>query len=125
MSVGTAACYLPRRHDAAVLGPASGPESTAATWLWRIRPSQNVAPDRRHENSLSYYLRIKAHARTGRGYATELGRAALDWAVTHHADLPIVAFTEVHNRASRAVMERLGVRPAGIIRRDGLVEVHL
>lgn len=60
-------------------------------------------------------------ARTGRGYATELGRAALDWAVTHHGDLPIVAFTEVHNRASRAVMERLGMRPAGIIRRDGLV----
>lgn len=61
-------------------------------------------------------------ARTGRGYATELGRAALAWAGEHHPDLPIVAFTEVHNRASRAVMERLGMRPAGIIRRPGLVE---
>jgi RimJ/RimL family protein N-acetyltransferase len=61
-------------------------------------------------------------ARTGRGYATELGRAALDWAATYHPDRPIVAFTEVHNRASRAVMERLGMRPAGIIRRSGLVE---
>jgi RimJ/RimL family protein N-acetyltransferase len=38
------------------------------------------------------------------------------------ADLPVVAFTEVHNGASRAVMERLGMRPAGIIRREGLVE---
>jgi RimJ/RimL family protein N-acetyltransferase len=61
-------------------------------------------------------------ALTGRGYATELGRAALAWAVAHHPDLPIVAFTEVHNHASRAVMERLGMRPAGVIRREGLVE---
>jgi RimJ/RimL family protein N-acetyltransferase len=61
-------------------------------------------------------------ARTGRGYATELGRAALTWAADHHLDLPIVAFTEVHNRASRAVMERLGMQRAGTIRRDGLIE---
>jgi hypothetical protein len=53
-------------------------------------------------------------ARTGRGYATELGRAALAWALEHQPDLAVVAFTEVHNRASRAVMERLGMRPAGI-----------
>jgi RimJ/RimL family protein N-acetyltransferase len=61
-------------------------------------------------------------ARTGRGYATELGRAALAWAAEHEPDMPVVAFTEVHNRASRAVMERLGMRPVGVIRRAGLVE---
>lgn len=61
-------------------------------------------------------------ARTGRGYATELGRAALDWAAEHQPDDPIVSFTEVHNRASRAVMERLGMRRVGTIRREGLVE---
>lgn len=60
-------------------------------------------------------------ARTGRGYATELGRAALAWAATHQPDVPIVAFTEVHNRRSRAVMERLGMRRAGTIRRAGLL----
>lgn len=61
-------------------------------------------------------------ARTGRGYATELGRAALAWAAQHEPDVPVVAFREVHNRASRAVMERLGMRPVGTIRREGLVE---
>lgn len=61
-------------------------------------------------------------ARTGHGYPTELGRAGIGWAAEHEPDLPVVAFTEVHNRASRAVMERLGMRQVGIIRRPGLVE---
>lgn len=61
-------------------------------------------------------------ARTGRGYATELGRTALDWAARYHPDVPVVAFTEVHNSASRAVMERLGLQRAGTIRRPGRVE---
>ncbi len=59
---------------------------------------------------------------TGRGYATELGRAAVLWAAKQHPRLPVVAFTEVHNRASRAVMERLGMRPSSVIRRAGLIE---
>ena len=67
-------------------------------------------------------------ARTGRGYGTELGRAALAWAVTYRPDLAVVAFTEVHNGASRAVMERLGMRLVGIIwgvgRIQGRTGVH-
>lgn len=59
---------------------------------------------------------------TGRGYATEIGRAALAWATEYEFGTPIVAFTEVHNHASRAVMRRLGLQPAGLIRREGLVE---
>jgi RimJ/RimL family protein N-acetyltransferase len=63
-------------------------------------------------------------ALTRRGHATEIGLAALGWAAEHHPDTPVVAFTEVHNHASRAVMRRLGMRPAGEIRREGLVEGH-
>ena len=61
-------------------------------------------------------------ALTGRGYATEIGTAALGWAATYLPHLPVVAFTEVHNHASRAVMRRLGLRDAGVILREGLVE---
>lgn len=61
-------------------------------------------------------------ARRGHGYATEIGRAALTWAAEHRPGLPVVSFTEVHNHASRAVMERLGMRHVGTIRREGLVE---
>jgi RimJ/RimL family protein N-acetyltransferase len=60
-------------------------------------------------------------ALTGRGYATEIGRAALGWAATFFPELPIVAFTEVHNLASVAVMRRLGLRDSGLIYREGLV----
>lgn len=61
-------------------------------------------------------------ARTGRGYATELGQAALKWAAAYEPNVAVVAFTEVHNHASRAVMERLGMQFTGVIRREGLVE---
>ena len=64
-------------------------------------------------------------ALTGHGYATELGRAALDWAAQHWPALPIVAFTELHNYASRAVMERLGMLFTRVIWREGLMEGHL
>ena len=60
-------------------------------------------------------------ALTGRGYASEIGRAALEWAAVFAPQLPVVGFTEVHNRASRAVMRRLGMRDAGVIHREGLI----
>jgi len=60
-------------------------------------------------------------ALTGRGYATEIGRAALEWAAAFFPHLPVVSFTEVHNLASRAVMHRLCLRDAGVIPREGLV----
>ena len=58
---------------------------------------------------------------TGRGYAVEIARAALEWAATFFPELPVVAFTEVHNLASLAVMRRLGLPESGIIYREGLI----
>jgi RimJ/RimL family protein N-acetyltransferase len=58
----------------------------------------------------------------GRGYATEIGAAGLRYARDAlHAD-EVVALTEVHNRRSRAVMERLGMDYLREIRCPGLVE---
>jgi RimJ/RimL family protein N-acetyltransferase len=45
----------------------------------------------------------------GRGYATEIGRAGLAYAFDELQADRVVAFTEPHNRRSRAVMERLGM----------------
>lgn len=44
----------------------------------------------------------------GHGYATEIGKAGLAFAFDELAAEAVVSFTEVHNRRSRAVMERLG-----------------
>ena len=46
----------------------------------------------------------------GRGYASEIGRAGLEFAFTELAADEVVAFTEPDNRRSLAVMHRLGMR---------------
>lgn len=58
----------------------------------------------------------------GRGYATEIGAAGLEFAFDGLGAQAVVAYTERHNRASRAVMERLGMTFAGEITAEGLVE---
>lgn len=58
----------------------------------------------------------------GQGLATEIGQAGLDYAFGALAARSVIAFTERHNLASRAVMERLGMKFAGEIRTEGLVE---
>ena len=57
----------------------------------------------------------------GRGYATEIGRAGLDHAFSVLGVEEVVAFTEVHNVRSRAVMQRLGMRYVRQILRPGLI----
>jgi RimJ/RimL family protein N-acetyltransferase len=54
--------------------------------------------------------------------ATEIGRAGLGFAVGELGARSVVSFTERHNRASRNVMERLGMRWAGEIMSRGLIE---
>jgi RimJ/RimL family protein N-acetyltransferase len=55
----------------------------------------------------------------GQGYATEMGRAGLDFAFGDLGAAQVVSFTEPHNRRSRAVMERLGFRYARDIDHHG------
>lgn len=68
---------------------------------------------------LGWALRTEAR---GRGFATEIGRAGLEFAFGSLGAGSVLAFTERHNRASRAVMERLGMGFAGVITAEGLVE---
>jgi RimJ/RimL family protein N-acetyltransferase len=58
----------------------------------------------------------------GRGYASELGRAALAFAFDVLGVRAVVSCTVRHNVRSRAVMERIGMRYAGEIRSRGPVE---
>lgn len=46
----------------------------------------------------------------GQGYASEIGRAGLAVAFDELSAAEVAAFTEIHNKRSRAVMERLGFR---------------
>jgi RimJ/RimL family protein N-acetyltransferase len=58
----------------------------------------------------------------GRGYASEIGRAGLDFAFDVLGAHAVVSCTVRHNVRSRAVMERIGMRYAGEIRSLGIVE---
>jgi RimJ/RimL family protein N-acetyltransferase len=56
--------------------------------------------------SLYYRFAPAAH---GRGYATELARAAIECARRRRPDLPVIATLLEHNVASRGVAERAGL----------------
>ena len=58
----------------------------------------------------------------GRGYASEIGRAGLEFAFGVLGVQAVVSCTVRHNVRSRAVMERIGMRYAGEIRSRGMVE---
>jgi RimJ/RimL family protein N-acetyltransferase len=58
----------------------------------------------------------------GRGYASEIGRAGLEFAFSVLGARAVVSCTVRHNVRSRAVMERIGMGYAGEIRSRGVVE---
>ena len=58
----------------------------------------------------------------GLGYASEIGRAGLEFAFDLLGMDAVVSCTVRHNVRSRAVMERIGMRYAGEIRTRGTVE---
>ncbi|GAB3413812.1 GNAT family N-acetyltransferase [Flindersiella endophytica] len=58
----------------------------------------------------------------GQGYASEIGRAGLEFAFEVLGARAVVSCTVRHNVRSRAVMERIGMRYAGEIRSRGMVE---
>jgi RimJ/RimL family protein N-acetyltransferase len=62
------------------------------------------------------------HEFWGRGYAAEIGRAGLAFAFDVLEAHAVVSCTERHNVRSRAVMERIGMRYAGEVRRRGMVD---
>jgi RimJ/RimL family protein N-acetyltransferase len=60
-----------------------------------------------------------------RGWADDMSALWVEQGVGRWSGLDaerVVALTEVHNRASRAVMERLGMVLSGVILRPGLLE---
>ena len=91
-------------------------ESTGA-FVGRGGPSWSVVEDAECVE-IGWALRQEVW---GRGYATEIGRAGLHHAFSVLGVEEVVAFTEVHNVRSRAVMERLGMRYVRQILRPGLI----
>lgn len=53
--------------------------------------------------------------RWGEGFATEGGRASVDWAFTRLDVDEVISITTAHNLASRRVMAKLGLRDTGTI----------
>jgi RimJ/RimL family protein N-acetyltransferase len=99
-------------------------ERAAARWrtdglsYWSVRLRDDgstigVGGVQRHpDGSWNLYYRF-APAHWGKGFATELSRAAVDAAGTVDPDVPVVAWILDENVASRKVAERLGFKNYG------------
>lgn len=76
-----------------------------------------------HVNHYDFGYRLARHA-WGKGVATESGRAALEYGLGHLKFDPVFAMTNVENKASRHVLEKLGFRFVKIFEYDGAVSWH-
>ncbi|HVX45303.1 MAG TPA: GNAT family N-acetyltransferase [Mycobacteriales bacterium] len=88
---------------------------------WVRTPYETRRPFTAHANwvEIGWALRPEYW---GRGYASEIGRAGLEFAFDVLNVQAVVSCTIRHNVRSRAVMERIGMQYAGEIRSRGLVE---
>ncbi|MBS1905084.1 MAG: GNAT family N-acetyltransferase [Actinobacteria bacterium] len=86
------AAHVVAQSGAAGAGPGGDPGADdASTRIW----------------NLGYRLSVEQH---GRGYATEVSRAALAAAAEVAPDVPVIAYLVEHNRASAAVAEKVGLQ---------------
>jgi RimJ/RimL family protein N-acetyltransferase len=88
---------------------------------WVRVAHQSRRPFIAHANWLEIGWALRREFR-GRGYASEIGRAALAFAFDVLGVQAVVSCTVRHNVRSRAVMERIGMRYAGEIRSRGMLE---
>ena len=88
-------------------------------WIRAAHPNEQPFVAHAHWVEIGWALR---HEHWGKGYASELGEAALAYAFGVLEMEAVVSCTARHNLRSRAVMERIGMRYAGEIQSRGTAE---
>lgn len=86
-------------------------------WMARHQETGEVigvgGAERQDPGFWNLYYRL-AHDSWGKGYATEISRAAMRIAEQHGPELPVIAWIHAHNKGSRGVAERLGLHDYGL-----------
>jgi ribosomal-protein-alanine N-acetyltransferase len=94
---------------------------SGAEYTWRITVKPDDAPIgavacrvSRHAADLGFVL---SRAHWGKGYATEVARAVLDWLRTLESVERVSATCDVQNEASARVLEKIGMSREGVLER--------
>jgi RimJ/RimL family protein N-acetyltransferase len=88
---------------------------------WVHEAHESERPFRAHAHWLEIGWALRRE-HWGQGYAAEIGTAGLSYGFDVIGARAVVSCTARHNLRSRAVMERLGMHPAGEVRSRGTVE---